>query len=57
MYSLLSGADIALEVIRPKIDDSEDDEDDDAERPEVVLDPDDPAKGAAVESSAVENRD
>jgi hypothetical protein len=55
VYSLLSGADIALEVIRPKIDDSGDD--DDEERPEVVLDPDDPAKGAEVDNSAVENRD
>lgn len=55
VYSLVTGADITLEVIRPRIDDSEDD--DDEEKPETVLDRDDPAKGAEVENSAIESRD
>lgn len=53
VYSLVSGADITLEVIRPRIDDSEDDEDE--EKPETVLDPDDPGKRAEVENSAMGN--
>jgi hypothetical protein len=44
VYSLVSGADLSLEVVRPRIDDS--DEDDDDDKPETVLDRDDPAKGA-----------
>jgi hypothetical protein len=47
VYSLVSGADLSLEVVRPRIDES--DEDDDDDKPETVLDRDDPAKGAEVE--------
>jgi hypothetical protein len=46
VYSLVSGADLSLEVVRPRIDDS--DEDDDDDKLETVLDRDDPAKGAEV---------
>ncbi len=42
VYSLISGKDLSLEVVRPSIDD------DDEERPETVLDRDDPAKGAEI---------
>ena len=45
VYSLVSGADLTLEVIRPSIDEDEDDE-----KLEAVLDWDDAAKGAEVES-------
>jgi hypothetical protein len=49
VYSLVSGADLSLEVVRPRIDDSDEDDDDDdggGDKPEIVLDRDDPAKGA-----------
>jgi hypothetical protein len=49
VYSLISGADLSLEVVRPRIDDSDEDDDDD-DKPEAVLDRDDPAKGAEVEN-------
>jgi hypothetical protein len=45
VYSPVSGADLSLEVVRPRIDDSDEDDDDD-NKPETVLDRDDPAKGA-----------
>ena len=52
VYSLVSGTDLMLEVIRPSIDDEDDDDenDDGEEKPETVLDRDDPAKGAEVEN-------
>jgi hypothetical protein len=51
VYSLVAGADLTLEVVRPRIDDSDEDDDDDDNKPETVLDRDDPAKGAELENS------
>jgi hypothetical protein len=55
VYSLVSGADITLEVVRPRIEDSDNDEDD--QKPETVLDRDDPAKGAEVENIGRDSKD
>jgi hypothetical protein len=55
VYSLVSGADITLEVVRPRIEDSDEDEDD--EKRETVLDRDDPAKGAEVENSGRDSKE
>ena len=54
VYSLVSGADLNLEVVRPKIDDS--DEEDDDDKLETVLDRDDPAKGAEAGIAGVRLR-
>ena len=51
VYSLVAGADLTLEVVRPRIDDSDEDDGDDDDKPETVLDRDDPAKGAELENS------
>ena len=55
VYSLVFGDDLSLEVVRPKIDDS-DEEDDDDDKPEIVLDRDDPAKGAEAGLAGVRLR-
>jgi hypothetical protein len=58
VYSLVSGPDLTLEVVRPRIEDSDsDDEDEDDKKPETVLDRDDPAKGAAVGNSGTRELD
>jgi hypothetical protein len=54
VYSLVSGADLTLEVVRPRIEESDSDDD---EKPETMLDRDDPAKGAEMENSGREIED